>query len=174
MSSRPPRDSQRAKVYKAERTVWNDADYRHDDIKAAIAYVERVRASELVKRYAPELSRRPVEVGDGRGAARAKGGFFGISLPHWARTEFIILHELAHVAISRRHGINVAGHGWEFCDVYLRLVRTMLGVEAHDRLRDAFKAHGVRYRPKAKRAPLSPERRAALAEQLARARAAKQ
>jgi hypothetical protein len=71
---------------------------------------------------------------------------------------------------GREFKAGVAGHGWEYCETYLKLVLYIMGREAHDALKASMRKHRVRFREPRKRAPLSPERRAQLVAQLAYAR----
>jgi putative metallohydrolase (TIGR04338 family) len=54
-----------------------------------------------------------------------------------------VVHELAHVAVGRGHGLEP--HGPEFADALLELWRRHLGLHAYGALRSAFLAQGVRY-----------------------------
>jgi len=81
------------------------------------------------------------------------------------------LHELAHL-----YAPTGEGHNPLFCVSYLALVREFMGEEAAAHLAECMRAKGVRITPKrtrAKRGPMSPERKAQLAEQLKKARAAR-
>ena len=90
-------------------------------------------------------------------------------MPRWARKEWVILHELAHVIHWRQHGGRYeAGHGWQFCDIYLQLIRYQLGPDAHAALRDAFKANRVKYTKPRKRRQLTEAQRQELRERMQR------
>lgn len=177
-----PRDSQRSKVYAAERATfhdysqpWQQAEY--PTLAEATALVRRVERSaswaKLCDRGGMARTWRPVTVEAGRNGGHA-WGTHTISLGRYGRQDWVVLHELAHIATTRRYGdLAAAAHGWQFCDTYLRLVRTWLGKPQRDALRAAFRAHGVRYTaPRAKR-QLTPEQKAELTARLARAREAK-
>ena len=86
----------------------------------------------------------------------------------------IVLHELAHVICQREHGLRVAGHGWQFCSIYLKLALYMMGREAHDALKKEMKVNRVRFTEPRKRKPMDPLRKAALVARLAAYRAAQQ
>lgn len=102
------------------------------------------------------------QIEDGRGSRRARGGMSRLQFPRWSRYEMVVLHELAHFVTIRTYGhYGAAAHGREYCAIYLELVEHMMGTGAAADLRDAFKAHGVKYKPKRE---LSPERREALRE----------
>lgn len=180
-SSRP-RDSQRSKVYKAERTIKAGKD-RLETVAEMEKWITNLCKQKRIRSHFPEL-RRSFDVEDGRGRRAAGGSTWGITMPRWSRSKLVILHEMAHVVIERRYTIRaprvngkwviqVAVHGREYCAVYLKLVHLALGKAAMEELKAAFKAQRVRYTPPRPKRPLSPERREQLRTQLAAARAAK-
>ena len=65
-----------------------------------------------------------------------------ISLPKWARTELVILHELCHLAIWH---IKLPGHGKEFAGLLLDLVREFMGKRYANELEASFIKHKVQY-----------------------------
>lgn len=169
----PPRhrDNQRQRVYNAERVLIQLAAPLRE-VRDIERYITKNMARKAILTRYPDAS-RSVNVRDGRGTRNAWAyGTHSISLPLWARNEAIVLHEMAHI-IANRHFQGHAGHGWQFCAVMLDLVRFCMGTEAHATLMASYDAHKVRYRAPRKRAPLTPEQRAALAQRLATARAAK-
>ena len=99
-------------------------------------------------------------VGDGRARRKAcwDAGCYEIKLPHWARTEAVILHEMAHWIVDkaslpreggrgfwvRQYDHNHAAHGIEFAAVLLELVRLQLGAEAAKALKASYKARRVK------------------------------
>lgn len=186
-----PKDMQRRKAYAAENAAFSfDPKSRAPtipDMKDVRAYVQKVtdwarKPDGPMREHKFQCSARlPERVSDGRGKRNATGGASGIALPMWARREWIILHEIAHHCVelenvyapplSSRH----AAHGWRWAQCYLLLVRRFMGVAAHNALRDAFKAHGVKFRPPRTRKPreLTPEQKMARDMALARAREAR-
>jgi len=175
------RDSQRSKVYNAERMVdaWKETPY--DALSGAEAFIDKVTGSPYTQRKWGYI--KPA-VMDGRGCRSARGSRYQIVLPRWARTRLVILHELAHgytaqqariapkwfmspgrpTPFSDYNGIEYASHGWQFCTIYLDLVRHFIGKQAHDELKAAFKTKRVKSRrPRAKR-PATPQQLAALAK----------
>jgi putative metallohydrolase (TIGR04338 family) len=166
-----PRDSQRQRVYNAERILL-PLSVPLREVRDIERYITKNMARKAILRRYPDAS-RSVNVRDGRGTRRPMAyGTRSISIPLWARNESIVLHEMAHI-IAERHFQGHASHGWQFCAVMLDLVRFCMGNEAHATLLASYNAHKVRYRAPRKRAPLTPEQRAALAQRLATARAAK-
>lgn len=157
-----PRDTQRSRVYAAEnefRRVIGDKQF-HEQL-GYLMFVEKVERS---KWFRQKYGARAFEVKDGRG--RTSAGAWGsrhITLPKWARTPVVILHEIAHCVTHTEHD-SVAGHGWEYVAIFLDLVRHFLGVEAHGKFRTILKQHRVRMR--AKRV-MSPEQKAAMVARLA-------
>jgi putative metallohydrolase (TIGR04338 family) len=146
------RDSQRSKVYKADDVLVNYPQQRFETVTQCKAYVDEVR-KRLTKVYPQLLT--DITVGDGRGLRMARGGWWGIKLPKWARAEWVILHELAHTIAARKYSINVK-HNQPWAEIYLDLVERVMGKEASKLLKDSFKAYRVKY--KAPR-QLSPETR---------------
>jgi putative metallohydrolase (TIGR04338 family) len=142
-----PRDSQKSRLYKAEREALNQRSKRLETVGEISKFVDRIKKRATIKRrYGPEL-RSSIFIGDGRGKRNAGGDRFGIYMPKWSRTEYIVLHEMAHCIACRKYGrYNIAAHGREYAAVYIDLVRFMLGKEAGDALKAAFRDRRVKYR----------------------------
>lgn len=137
-SARRPRDSQRSRVYAAERGVPQGAKFK--GFAECRAYVDGIVASGWWREKFPHVP--TVEVKDGRGRRHAGGSAQHrfVTLPRWARNELIVLHELAHVVDAP----NNPGHGPEFARLYLEFVREWRGESAAARLEASFEAHGVK------------------------------
>ena len=109
-------------------------------LKQCQKFTDKVLARKYVKDTYGSIS--SVIVLDGRGRRKACATFqYGrrvIKLPKWARTEFVILHELAH------HLTNLDGHKAEFASCLLDLVRHFMGKESADKLQGAFHFKGVK------------------------------
>lgn len=142
-----PRDSQKSRLYKAEREALNKRSKRLETISDITRYVDRIsKRATIVRRYGTEL-RKPIFIGDGRGKRNAGGDAKGIYMPKWSRTEFIVLHEMSHCIACRMYGrYNIAAHGREYAAIYLDLVRFMLGKDAADALKASFRTHRVKWR----------------------------
>lgn len=166
------RDTQRKRVYTAEKVLGQFAKPLRE-VKDIERYCRKqLRRKAILRRY--PSAERAFRIKDGRGTRKALVyGGHAIGIPLWARNEAIVLHEVAHVINYRHSDTDVAGHGWEFCAVFLDLVRFIMGREAHDALKQSFKDHKVRFTKPRTRKPLTPEQRAVLAARLAAARAAK-
>lgn len=196
-----PRDTQRAKVYRAEQTafpeyhalgyragrpvararpgvlrfgstieceVWVNRVLRNTKARDACRKVAATFALQSDVHEIADCWRWPsrVRVTHNQGCAGARAiGASEIRVSGYYRNALVLLHELAHLVAppGEKHGPLFTAH-------FLALVRAMMGVQTHDRLRDAYKAHGVRFRPKR---TVSPERRAVLVARLAALRAAK-
>ncbi|MGH8226108.1 MAG: hypothetical protein ACRER1_08165 [Gammaproteobacteria bacterium] len=149
--AKQPRDSQRARVYRAETQAFGAARANAGTC-ASIAvvrdYLHGVLADDWFRTEYGDFAY--VKIKDGRGTrhaysayeAKARGVVF--SFPRWARTKPVMLHELSHAASLRRYGA-VAAHGPEFAATYLRLVSRHLGSAAHEKLREAFVVHRVSF-----------------------------
>jgi putative metallohydrolase (TIGR04338 family) len=165
-SQKRERDSQRKKLYDAERAVFTDFYKPHfTTVQECQAFVDSVLARKRVQSHY-KRAKRPVLVRPGHGARSAFGGYGHVTLPRWARSRHVILHELAHALEPAG-----AAHGWQFAQCYLWLVRQALGVEAAAKLEASFKAHKVRYRKPRTRKPMTQEQREAATVRLAAARA---
>ena len=169
-----PRDSQRQKVYDSEDVLgpveWPGQEH-FVTVSEMQSYVDRLIASAWFQR---RWKIRAVEVRDGRGrrsaASNDRGGY--ITMPVGMRYEEVVLHEIAHQIVGRTIGHrNVQAHGREFCQVLLELVGHKLGADAKRALKSEFQRRKVKH-TKARK-PMGAEQRAAAAERLAVARAAK-
>lgn len=165
------RDSQRQKVYDAER-ILESYSQRVETVPEIEAYLKYIWSLKRVRDAFPAgTNYGPPRVKDGRRCRRAKGGASDITMPRWARTQYIVVHEVSHSIQVRTYGrrLDMAWHGWQFCDIYLRLVLYVMGREAHDALKASFKAARVKFRQPRKR-ELTPEQRQAAALRLWAAR----
>lgn len=159
-----PRDSQRARVYRAERAAFMADAARPlpafgwlTSMEAARAFVSAVAAHPQVIARFP-LAGKPglsllsdllVTDGRGRRSACAYVDRHAIALPQLFRMRWVVLHECAHIIARARFGYqaNYVAHGREFAAVYLDLVQIVFGADAHARLATAFAAHGVSFQP---------------------------
>lgn len=152
------RDNRRQRLYDAERAVFTVAGKPEPSaparryllagkrvtstgnlsIEACQRYVDHVTSSAWFQR---RWGRRSFTVRH-KVYGSATGGHNVISLPPWAREEWVILHEIAHNIV----GVNPEGgaHGPRFAAAYLVLVKHTLGAEAYRRLREQMREHGVR------------------------------
>ncbi len=177
------RDSQRSKLYEAEGVLqnWPGAkSWGKSSVPAMQDYVDKLTNSAWWKRRGWESTFRgdhiEVRSGQGRRVAAALGDY-AITLPLWARSEAVLLHEVAHIANVRKAQTfffteDRAAHGWEFAAIEVELVHHMMGKDAADALKKSFREHKVRYKKPQKR-NLSPEQRQACRERLEVARAAR-
>ena len=171
-NKRRTRDNQRSKVYKADNVLKQYSEPL-PSVADVEQYVRKVWDRKVLQKAFPNALGRlwalPY-VKDGRRNRTAKGCSLYIVIPRWARNSAVVLHELAHVITSREHQ-GVAAHGPEYCRVFLRLVQSMMGSEAHDKFKDTMKELKIRHRLKKACKPISMERRLQLLETLAVARA---
>lgn len=173
------RDSQRKKCYTAEVDGvfgWKEPKFggeRLESVRDMERFIKNLWKMKRFRTSFPKSARSLVEINDGRGCYIPRGGTDHVVMPRHGRFTWVLVHELAHSVTRREHGVYVAGHGWQFCSIYLRLVLLTMGREAHDALKASFKKHKVRFTEPRKRKPLSAEQKAVLAARLAAARAAK-
>lgn len=151
-------DTQRRRVYAAERTVFPMMRRTQvDDLGHWRAYVDKIAGSAWWKRRSiiRSVLIHPKHSGsatarhfwntettlyitvDGGGLSPA-GGL--IRLPGWAMNQWVVIHEMAHILAP-----DGERHGRLFCRAYLALVDRQLGKDQGDLLRKSFKAHRVKY-----------------------------
>lgn len=197
-----PRDSQRAKLYRAEGVL---KAYDQEQSLGSIAHVEcfldtvsRTRFFhslwEKQRAYRPPSGPAIFKLTDGRGTRHARGSFGGyrqeaIRCPtcghHTGYLPKIPTVKINAPPFSRyprfmlhelAHAViprHAAWHGREFAAVFLALVRRFMGAEAATALRASFREHGVKARQPGPSRKLTPDQRRAAIERLATARAAK-
>lgn len=176
-----PRDSQRQRVYAAERELiaFSDPDGGFQHFRDLTKFVRKMANSKRVQKAYPGLKRwrqeyRVVERRHGGGAC-ADANEIVFRPGSWTR--WIAVHEFAHLLHFREQftgtgpdralkGYAVA-HGWRFCQIYLHLARLFLA-EGHEKaLKIAFRSHRVKYRTPRR---ITAEQRFALANRLRRMR----
>jgi len=133
-----PRDSQRAKLYRAEQS--RPQGRRFATLPQCQHYVDSVLRSPWWRGVHPDIETVRVKDGRGRRSAAAWHQAREIALPRHARSELTILHELAHLVTPP----TFAGHGPEFAATYLDLVGRFMPPPAAEDLRTAFREHRVR------------------------------
>ena len=175
------KDSQRKKLYTAERVAFKDFPGMAD-VSTPARYERRVRdimESKWVAdnfanpRYTQELR---VEFSPRMGGANAGAARIRTGLNAHAMQEWYLIHELSHALHHRlpsRKQWDMTGHGRQYAEIYLRVVKRFMGVAAYTALRSAFRANKVKVGAKRVRV-ISAEQKAKLVENLASARAAKQ
>jgi putative metallohydrolase (TIGR04338 family) len=165
-------DNQRSKVYNSEDALVGFKSKMGEKMlgdnpttKQCKAYMEKIVSYEWftarwhISTPSYIVGNAP-NVGDGRARRRAcwDASVYEIKLPHWARTERVILHEMAHWIVDkatvpredgrgfwiRQYDPDHAAHGKEFAAVLLELVRLQLGAEATKALKASYKAKRVK------------------------------
>lgn len=147
------RDNQKKRVYDAEDALPSFASKAAErllrngpkvastgnlSIEACQAYVDHITSSAW---FQTRWGKRAFSVRH-KVYGRATGGWNKVTLPPWARTEHIILHEMAHSLVPD----SCADHGPEFAATLLTLVRYAMGAEHAATLRASYKEHRVKYR----------------------------
>lgn len=132
-----PRDSQRARLYRAEGEVGSGR--RLPTVERMQAWVDGLAATDW---FVARWGDRAFEVRPGFGHRRATAGQDGVlQMPKWARTELVLLHEVAHCLTPA----TVASHGPEYAGVLLTLARRGMGPGTAQHLEDAFARERVRW-----------------------------
>ena len=181
----PKSDSQKSKVYAAERaTCWTPkpgvsgwAAKTQLTPEQAEEYAQRAYHWIMSKRDPVRRYDRPIDFKHSRG----HGGAWANRSRHQmmltsCREPWLLLHEVAHLvrpSAAPKFDGDYRSHGWAFCDHYLALVQHFLGVDNADALRAAMKENNVRFRPKRKRSqnvkpPTPPKREKATHVYIAR------
>lgn len=136
-----PRDSQRSRVYKAERSGGVVEGWYMPKVEEVRGYIARLqRQPGYQERWG---GRKPITVHDGRRRRDAAGCPIerAVWLPRWSRYPLVICHEIAHVETPDE----APAHGEEFCGNFLFLVRLTLGRDGESALRESFDEHRVKY-----------------------------
>jgi putative metallohydrolase (TIGR04338 family) len=132
-----PRDTQRARLYRAEGEVGTGR--RLPTVEKMQAYVDALLAAEW---FVGRWGERTVEVRPGFGHRRATADEHGVlQMPKWARTELVLLHEVAHCLTP----VTVASHGPEYAGVLVALARRAMSPGTAQSLEDAFARHRVKW-----------------------------
>ena len=181
MQQYPKSDSQKSKLYTAERTTpWTEDQKRiltNDEVEAlankAVAWLEKKHGYKIGGVQHFKFSPR----GNG-GAWANRSAWQGNTMMFTptSRKPWVVLHEAAHLVKLSAHPEfdgDLRDHGWVFCDIYLKLVSHFLGAAARDALKASMKTNKVRYRPKRTR-NVSPEARQAASERMRKAREARE
>ena len=138
------RDNQRGAVYSWERALRGARGDRQMTLDECRALVSRVWRSYLGA-WAPMP-----EIKDGRGRRSACGSRWEISLPTWARTPLVVLHETAHALLDFRCASD-PWHGALFASLTLELWARYAKVG-----KGAARAAAVKQRPR--RVRFAPKR----------------
>lgn len=132
-----PRDSQRARLYRAEGEVH--AGRRLPTVERMQACVDALAAADW---FLARWGERSFEVRPGFGHRRATADRDGVlQMPRWARSELVLLHEVAHCLTP----VTCAPHGPEYAGVLLALARRGMGPATAQSLEDAFARQRVRW-----------------------------
>lgn len=132
-----PRDSQRARLYRAEGEVGTGR--RLPTVAGMQAYVDGLVAADW---FVARWGERCFEVRPGFGHRRATADSNGVlQMPKWARTELVLLHEVAHCLTP----VAYAPHGPEYAGVLLAVARRGMGPATAQSLEDAFARQRVRW-----------------------------
>ena len=137
------RDTQRRRLYSAEREAFKKNNVPIFDLLKSKEYVSTIISSEY---YTSHGGWKRVRVKDGRGCRSAY--YFpddrAIALPKWARKPWVIIHEMAHCLTHKTVDDSVGHHG-SFCTHYANLVAELMGTDDARTLVAMFKKHRVLY-----------------------------
>lgn len=149
------RDAQRQRVYEWEWAYIRPFDSTASADAAAKLSLDQCR--EIVEHVfcefvpdtpLPNLNYSPSNVKRRRGKecpATYWPAIHEITLPAWARSHAVVLHEVAHALTRTAHGPEIAGHGPEFAATALALWRCYLPDFDHKQAHGQGLAHGIRF-----------------------------
>lgn len=151
------RDSQRHKVYRAEREAGIFELKKFASFEEAVKFGKRVVASKHWQKHHPRAYVREWKCNHSGGRSHA-AMWHGVTLSKKHGLDAAtVLHELSHVAMTASADIDIRSEGWHgraFVRTYTALVHRFLGREAHDKLKASFKLHGVKFVRVGKPAPV--------------------
>ena len=164
MAGTKPRDSQKQRLYDAQRLAGFYETGEVMTIKEAQKFVNQVlshkKTKSLFEQYRFVFGTFPskilVEAGSGNHATIRNRNWETvrlIRLNKWGRNKFIVLHEIAHHITWGRES-----HGAEFADVLLQFTTRYLGKSDADKLANAFNEKRVRVMTKTKKARVPRKR----------------
>ena len=133
------RDSQRARLYRAEGEV--DTGRALPTVPLLQAYVDDLVQTDW---FEARWGTRSIQVRPGHGHRRATADEHGVlQMPRWARSELVLLHEVAHCLTPP----GCAPHGAEYAGILLCLVRRRMGLAPAQALEEAFLGQRVAWTP---------------------------
>ena len=139
-----PRDVQRRRLYHAQQQVaafLRDALPTVPDIEK---FVDDMLACRSLRTCFTSKVLEHVRVVSGWENRTAYASGSVISMPFWARSKFIVIHEVCHVLCGRHYGEDsIADHGAEFATLQLAMVTHFLGEQYGLDLHRAFGRHGI-------------------------------
>ena len=165
-------DRQRQKCYNAETTwaqsmvkkgKWSTLNPNFNNLTEIAEFILSIRKKAWYKRRFMRWGFNTTLPGLTMKGPSARGGAWAtpqgnIAFGPGALNLRVVLHELAHVICGRHENAGLASHGRRWVRIYLELVLMVMGKEAHDELKAAFKAHGVKYLPLRKMTPEAREK----------------
>jgi hypothetical protein len=114
------RDSQRSKVYSAER-LWRKR--LPEEKMLDLLQIQEI-AYKMVKHFGKPMV---IHMRPGRGNRRATAspgiGWGTLTMPRWSRKMSVVCHEVAHLLVGR----DEPWHGYVFCKTMIRVVREFMG-----------------------------------------------
>ena len=146
------RDFQRSKVYYAQRVF-------HEKMKGKVKFIgyessilfwdkyfKKLLNSKFIKNNYPTIERIEViesKNGPNTSSFMSWGGIIGLN--YLNKEEPVALHEFAHTMTYHMNGFDTPGHGKEFCECFLDLVKYRLGKKAAELLEETFKECEVKF-----------------------------
>lgn len=161
-------DSQKSKLYGAEGVSPSDrSTQRKPPVLTTVADIEAevwaiLRDPRVTKEWPGVARVNEVHIHDGGGSRRGYCHNWGsrrvrLTMPLFARTEPILIHELSHFLTDQFAVGSAAPHGPEFAANYVKLIHIRMGAKASAAVKRQFRRAGVRFAPKRKMSPAQLE-----------------
>lgn len=159
-----PRNTQRAKFWRAQ-AVLSEVSRPFKTERGVKRFVINARERAFLRRRYGEFLTRDIMV---KFEGQPEAGRWIIVAPGTEWKEHSMCRLIARVIWHRKQPYHcpLAWHGIEYCAIYVDVVQAMMGRTSAELLKNSFRAHGVRFKPK-KKVTVTEEMR----ERLAAARA---
>jgi hypothetical protein len=139
------RDSQRTAVYRAEDEIeqFSHSFNSRQQVERFVNKTWEESVQPMTRLFIGDPPRVDILPSHARSAyARPIENVIAVAL---CDGEATVLHELAHIVSYRLFGCLVAGHGWQYCAIYLDLVEHVMGRKAHKALKASFERWNVQF-----------------------------
>ena len=140
------RDSQKGKVYSSENELFPLSKSKKMSEPKVREFLYRLRGGAM---YQKALGYSPIRLKVVNRKNQCASWCLRtrtLTLPPWAMTKDVILHEVAHVLCDEIEGSGkVADHGPEFCSILLNLIAMYWSKKKAEELEEVYTKYGVQY-----------------------------
>jgi putative metallohydrolase (TIGR04338 family) len=138
------RDSQKQKLYDAESVAkfhLNDIRTKFSSIEEIQKFVNELLSSAWIKKRFGDNKCEVRAARKNQHDAYARMSY--ISLPKWAWTKMVVLHEVTHILTRYYEG----SHGRYFARAFLEIIEHVLGHAARIVLKKQYRVYNVKHNP---------------------------